>query len=481
MKIAVIILLSFFSAILFLMNLPFFAIATIALPFFILILSRKMEYGLYFVAIWVPMQYFFSQYYLGILPQNFVWIDEALIFCMFFVTVAEITIQGKKPRWTSIDLFVFLFFISGAISAFVNLINPVVALLGIRAFLQYYLLYFVIKNNKFKEQTFKTLLKIISISFLIQIPIGILQFITWKPAHINPLTGGSVNSFDLSLYDAVVGTFGKGAANNFGYLLVMVILLILAWYIHTKKKVILISILLFLIPLVLSESKGAYFILAISLLYTFRANLSKASLSFALIVIVFIITINFYFSFSGFNQRNSLNFKQMVNDQLEISPVKSGRLIGIKIGNDLLLNKAPSFLIGLGPGMFSSSTGIFFSSKPFIDVANKMRSARAIAENDFVPMMVEFGYLGLFFFICIIFSMSALNRRIYSSTKYKNLKALSLGGSGVIFVFLVSAILIKVWEVQYIAFYIWLYMAYIEIQYQKEWSLNAEGFGNHTC
>ncbi|MDP2923945.1 MAG: hypothetical protein Q8O30_09555 [Candidatus Omnitrophota bacterium] len=466
MKITIIILLSFISAFLFLVNLPFFALATIILPFLFIILSRKMEYGLYIAAIWVPLQYFLTQYYIGIFPQNFVWIDEIVITLLFLITFSNAIFKGVKLKFSSIDIIVFIFIVHSVISAIINLVNPLIALLGIRSFLQYYLLYFAVKNSNIEIKTYKSLVKIIIITFIIQIPVSIFQFLTWRPVYINPLTGGYVNKWDLSYYDAVVGTFGRGAANNFGYLLTMSIFVLFGAYQILKQKKYLLFTLLLIIPLILTQSRGSYLVFIAVFFYTFKTvlfkNIGKTVVILTLLLIVFSVSFYLYFQYSGYKFQELFNIKNIMQEQMEISPGASGRIVGIKIANNILFNQTPSFLIGVGPGMFSSSAGVNLNSPLYISTIKKLNSNRCITETDIVPMMTEFGYLGLIIFIFLVIAMIRKNMNIYRITNNKYLKAVCFGGKGVLLIFLIGALLVKIWEVQYIAFYVWLYMGCVE-------------------
>ena len=457
-----------------LIKLPFVSFALVISIILSFVLTKKIEYGLYLILIWIPLQYLLTKYYYSILPNNFVWIDEVILAMMFIITLLKIVSSKTKLNISSLDIFVLIFIIIAVISAIINLVNPLTGAMGVRAFLQYYILYFVIKNIDLNTNVHKNLVLIILFTFAIQIPFSIYQFFTWSPRYLNPLTGYYVNKYGLSHYDSVVGTFGSGAANNFGYLLVMIIIMLLAAYIYLKNNKYLILALFLIIPLVFSQSRGTYIVAIFLLFYTFRKsilnfkNISKLSISIILIGILFSFCMGVYFKYSKYKFENLFNIEGIIKQQMTISQASSGRIIGIKIADDILSEKAPSRLFGVGPGMFSSTTGIFFSSPLYVETVNKLRSNRAITENDVVPMMTEYGYLGLITFIIIIMSMIKKNIDIHHKTQNKYLKAITSGGDGVLFSFLIGALLYKVWEIQYIAYYVWLYMGYIENMSLKE-------------
>jgi hypothetical protein len=166
---------------------------------------------------------------------------------------------------------------------------------------------------------------------IILVPIGIFQFVTWKPMFFNSLTSSYVNQWNLSYYDAVVGSFGRGAANNFGYLIAAVILFVFGLYLKLKNGRLLLLIFIILIPFVLSQSRGAFlifFILIIGFYWRILIfNIQKFILPFCLMVIVFLSVITFYFAYSKFDFEEFFDFEKIIKQQTVVSQGSSGGLL----------------------------------------------------------------------------------------------------------------------------------------------------------
>lgn len=466
MKIFITIIISILFGGLFTLKYPILALGLGAIPLLYTVLSRKMEYGLYLMSAIIPFQYFFTNYYLGFLPRTFVWIDEIILVILLVITLANLIIRRTGPSFSSVDTAVLCFFILAIISSIFNLVNPMVALSGMRSFLQFYLLYFIIKNNSFTKKFYKNLITLLFFSFLIQIPVAIYQFISWRPIYYNKLTHAFVNQWDLSFYDAVVGTFGKGAANNFGYLLIMIIFILLGIYFLLKTKKYLWFALSLILPLILTQARGAYFLFVGIFLLTFRDAIIKHLQRFFFIIIVLIIFSSglfySYFKYSGYDFNKFFGIKNLYEQQWDISPSSSGRLAGIKVAHDVITEGSYNLLIGVGPGMFSSTAGVALSSPLYIATVKKLNSHRCITENDIVPLMTEYGYVGLLLFILVVLMMLKENYVIYFKTKSKYLKAITYGGRGLLMTFLFAGIFVQVYEVQYISFYVWLYLGFMQ-------------------
>ena len=222
------------TALMIALNLQFFAFGIIFALFLGVVLSKRIEYGLYIMTAWIPLQYFLTKYY-SLLPRHFVWVDEIVLSMMFLIIIPKKIIFREKINVCNVDVAVLLFLVVALISGIINAVNPLMGVLGVRDFLQYYILYLIVKNISLEKRALKVLSWIVIITLIVQLPVGLYQFYSWKPAYINNTTGGYVNGKGFSYYDAVVGTFVIGA-NNFGYLMALFILFSLGLFLGSRDK-----------------------------------------------------------------------------------------------------------------------------------------------------------------------------------------------------------------------------------------------------
>ncbi len=472
MKYFLLFLVSVLVGVCILMQFPLPILFVVVFPFLLMLFSRKLEWGLYFLCVLIPLQYFVTPYYLGFVSQHFVWLDELVVFAMFSLVVFNKIVRKEPCNLSYIDAWVGFFVVFSIVFSLINLQNPFAVLLGLRSFLQYYLLYFVVKNSEVNLNNNRVVIGLLFFFAIIQVPIGIFQFVTWKPMFFNSLTSSYVNQWNLSYYDAVVGSFGRGAANNFGYLIAAVILFVFGLYLKLKNGRLLLLSFIMLIPFVLSQSRGAFLLLFILIIgFYWRIlifNIQKFILPFCLMVIVFLSVITFYFAYSKFDFEEFFDFEKIIKQQTVVSQGSSGRIVGLKIANDILFNQAPSFLIGTGAGSFSSTTGMFLKAPLYVSTIKKLNSDRCITESDIVPILVEFGYLGSVFFLIILASMLFKTKEILVRAKNAYLKAFAFASMPVILLFILSGFVVRAWETQYLAFYLWFLLGFLEKCYLEE-------------
>jgi len=451
---------SIFTGFMIYLNLYFFAFAVILGFLSIIILSKRIEYGIYIVTAWVPLQYFLTKYY-HVFPWHFVWIDEIIIFLMFLIIFFKKIILKQNFNFCSVDKYVFGFILCGIISAIFNKVNLVIALLGLRDLLQYYVFYFIVKNIKIREKAFKIICCIILITLFLQTPIGVYQFFSWKPAYLNKITNEYVNNKGLSYYDAVVGTFVVGA-NNFGYLMAIFMLFSLGLFFYYKnKKWLILPVYLFPV-FCFSRGIGAFCIFFVSLFFLVRRGKDIIKFCCMLFLLIFMLLLyDFFYSEHFHRESNLFNFSKYLEGQLDISQGSSGRLIGIKVIHELLTKEAPSSMIGFGAGNFSSFTGRRFGAIPYVKAVNKLQSDRCFTENDIVMVLGEYGYIGYLLFLVMTFSLYRRNNFIYFNSK-EPLRAICFASKGCFFIFCIGSIFTNIWTSQPLAFYIWLLAGSIE-------------------
>jgi hypothetical protein len=78
-------------------------------PFSLMLFSRKLEWGLYFLCVLIPLQYFVTPYYLGFVSQHFVWLDELVVFAMFSLVVFNKIVRKEPCNLSYIDAWVGFF------------------------------------------------------------------------------------------------------------------------------------------------------------------------------------------------------------------------------------------------------------------------------------------------------------------------------------------------------------------------------------
>ncbi|HEY0090475.1 MAG TPA: hypothetical protein VGB37_16615, partial [Candidatus Lokiarchaeia archaeon] len=199
----------------------------------------KVEYGLYLI---ILMSFFMDWLTeeAGLFPHAFSWIIEAILI-LLFIKILLPKINRKLIRGSNIDKILLIIVILGIVSALINGFTIVNILLGFRVYFKFIIVFYIIINTNFSEKTYKNLIIFLLAMILFQVPIALWQFFI---LHL--------------LYDSATGSI-RGA----GIICVLSISMIcLLWslYLYYKSsiKYIILSILLFILP-VLGEAKAFFF------------------------------------------------------------------------------------------------------------------------------------------------------------------------------------------------------------------------------
>lgn len=437
---------------------------------------RRPIWLLYIILCWIPLQYFWTSYYLGILPDAFVLIDDGILYLLFAVVFMRVVVTKEYSyKVTAVDKAVWFFTGYSVVLALADLVSPMTAFMGLRSFLQYYLLYVVVKALPLNERSYQRIGQILLVTLLAQCALTLYQVLCWKPLFINELTGGDVNQYGLSHYDAAVGTFGFGAANLLGCLMAMAFFVCVMLYFTFGKKY-LFLVASAVVVLIMTSSKGVSFLLGGMLLVMSVPWVKKygrrAWMLLAGVVVVGGIAGVLFFVRTGYDVRHVFDMTETIEQQWRLDRASSGRLAGLQIAHDLLEEKSSSVLFGLGPGSFTGTSGQKMKGNQlYQEVVLPLDSHRAITESSVVPLLVEYGYLGAMLFLGVLLMMIKECRRTALGVTSKMLSALADGGYLVFILFVVSGILLRSWEMQYVAGYVWLFLGILQSMKKNEMAI----------
>ena len=102
--------------------------------------SQRMEIGLYFLMVYIPLEPFLLKFIDEDLILYFKYGNEALIFLLLIITLIKyFKKHGFKYIKTPIDLLLAIFILITIVSAVANLENPVFWILGLRQIFRYVL------------------------------------------------------------------------------------------------------------------------------------------------------------------------------------------------------------------------------------------------------------------------------------------------------------------------------------------------------
>jgi len=386
-----------------------------------------------------------------IFPEAFVYMDE-FILIFLAVSVATYIIIRKRFRRTPIDVYLLGFVLVGIFSAIVNRTPYVVAIWQLRALLQYAIIFYAIVLLHFKESFLKKIIMTLVLIALFQIPVGVGQFIY----------GFDVNRY--SYWDVTKGTMGSSGANIVGIFLITPIVFVIALIICRRKKIrkLFVILLGLFIPFVLCSSRFSYYILPLIILFVFRHKFftkPKFILQIVMIGLILIGGIFLYVREMQVGIKESLGIEQLYKDQLDIRR-GSGRLLFYRPAINILHKYSFSPFIGLGPGMFSSSTGYRFEELSYARLIDNIFGQRKLGldmyvDSQIIATGVEFGYIGLFIFVLLILQFYRIARKVFISTPDPYWKAVAAAAMAADIVFITSSVVTNAWETHALSFWVW--------------------------
>jgi len=361
------------------------------------------------------------QHSLGIIPRQVTWLSDIAI--LLFAT--RVFVLGQANRMHRRDPFrtpLLLFSMIFLCSALLNHVSPVVALVSIRQYFKYVLLYLAITGQPMPLKSISWSLRFFFSLVLIQVPIIVICFLLGVRE------------------DSLSGGLGAGGTAPLGLLCIAASNVFLAEYVHSGRFVDLLKFLSVAMIPAISEIKLAMLLLPISVAVTsllaFSLHKKRVCVIIAILVpLVFGTILTYRSTYPGaFQQYLSLStWIDYVNAEREIEdrPGRKslGRLARVRIAVTHTARDLPTALVGVGPGETSDS---FFEAGK----GSLWETILGDAGNlQFTLTLLEVGSLGLIISLWIMVWLPRGLRQLYKVTTISEDKALVCGlfGTSVIF------------------------------------------------
>lgn len=385
-----------------------------------------------------------------ILPRQLTWLTDVIILILLVRTFTLSVAKRKRVLRTPIDTVLLLFILIGLFSSIINFVSPITAVLGLRHALKYVLFFYILVNLDFEERFLRKVITAFLIIAFIQVPVIILERTLWTPQLMVSFGAGGA----MNIYDFPTGTLPRGSTGIVSLFLISVIGILLGFAIYRKnnnKLLIFAAIAFLLVPLPLTMSRASLLFLPVVLLFLlitnlpkrFRLRLSLAVSTFA----VFFATIYFGSSVVGYDLIGYLSSGEAI---------KRGnkRVTGMQIMLHHLQEKPYGYAFGFGPGTWSESYFGTFSGAVWREFVTTGQVG-ATSSNQIVRTGGEFGLLGLITYLLIIYKVYLMNRNFFRRTSSDYWKAISFGYNGIIFLFVMSTIYVDIFYAGATAFLFW--------------------------
>ncbi|MFH0856528.1 MAG: O-antigen ligase family protein, partial [bacterium] len=459
---------------------PGFSLALIFALTLIVISMKRTEIGIYFLAVYIVCEPFLLKFTSDEMYPFLKYSTEAIIFILFFITLWKYLYrEGFKYIKTPADIPLAVFILITAVSALINLENPLYWLLGIRQIFRYGLLYYTIIYGKFSKKIIKNLVWLIFAILLIESSIGMAQAIIGRTADEFLLPGekrefASIVSPDYvykfwSSGQRVFATMGR--YDRLGIFICMSVILSAGLFYEKKeKKKMMIVMILFPIPaLILTYSRMSWLGLIIALLFMniiIRWD-KKFIIATAILIFVFAGYLLFY------SQANELDLYRISDKPRMAFAERFLALFSISELNDSyngygrlyfavntplkVVKKYPFF--GAGLGQYGSGVAYALNNREKYDEAGLpfgIEGTQGQIDSNWFSLWGETGTFGVMAFLAIIISFFIWAYKLYKKSDDSFTKGLALGFLGIILSVSFHALLGPYFEARTVSFYFWL-------------------------
>ena len=392
------------------------------------------------------------------IPKELTWLPDIII---LILAVKILYLQAKKNNWksTPIDMFLLAIIALGILSAIYNDVSKVTILFGFRKFFKYTLLFLILRNLELESKFYRFFLIALLILALVQIPATIVQAIIF-----------GTNGNDIA--DNVCGTLGGKATGAMALFMGFVISMMVGFYTQYKKLIFLLLCFMFLIPIMLGSGQFGFIVAPIAAIICWIfghrltvKNLLKIPLMIAMFIMFIIPVINYHDARYRGNLLDFIKSPEQIY-ALNIETRKEGtfgRFQVIDVAHQLLFESFPQTIIGFGPGNASESYFSEYSGQ----LEKKFRGAK-IWGVQYTATVLEYGFLGVLLFLMMFFKLWRVSRRLYYKTESKFWKAISVGFSGILFVYIAGCLYNPVWYYDVLAFSFWFVSAALVVQLDNE-------------
>jgi len=392
------------------------------------------------------------------IPKELTWLPDVIILIM---AAKILYLQAGKNKWkkTPIDLLFLAILVLGILSAIYNNVPFVTVIFGFRKFFKFILLFFILRNIELDSKFYRYFLIALFILAVIQIPVAMGQGIIFGT------TGRDIA-------DNVSGTLGGNATGAMALFMAFLISIMIGFYTQFRKIIFLLLAAAFLIPIILGSGQFGLLIAPLAALICWtlgRPYTAKNLIKIPLIVIVSLMLILPVINYHDARYKgNLLEFIKSPEKlyALNIETRKEGtfgRFQVIEVAHQLLFENLPQAAIGFGPGNASESYFSEYSG----ELEKKFQGAK-IWGIQYTATILEYGFLGLILFLLMFYRLWRLSRHLYFKTKSQFWKAISVGYSGVLFVYIVGCLYNPVWFYDVLSFTFWFISAALIVRLDIE-------------
>lgn len=460
----------------------------IGLIFFVLTVTRPLV-GLTVLAVYLPFEPFLLKWMPEELYLPARLFSEALVYTVFGVALLRRLLEQRRLPITPINLPFALFVIVLLASSLINLVDPEVALVGMRQLLRFILLFFTVVMLDPDRAYVRKLTAILFAVVIIQSALGIGQAVFGEPLDVFllpsetrtygefTLTEGTVQFWDPG--SRVFGTLGR--YDRLGTFLAFFLLLAVGFLyekqIRLERRELWWLFLLGLPALVLTYSRSSWFGFLLGFLFIALAVKRDRRVLYGVGVAGALIV--GYLLISGLQVGELIDVpdQPLVERFFEAFSIERwrgeyyglGRVFWIIETFRSVLPASPLF--GWGPGQYGGGAAILFHNTTVYDqlgLPYGVYGSEGYIDNNWLSILGETGIIGFLLFLSMYIILFHYALQVAWRSGDAFVRALALGFAGAMIAVAINAFLATFFEVRSLAVYLWMYAGFIVVLGQRE-------------
>jgi hypothetical protein len=401
------------------------------------------------LVLFVPTQFWLIDE-LRVLPGPLRFFDDFLLGLLAARVLADRLRAGRSLVATRWDLPILLFLGVGLLSALVNEVPFANAVAGIRAPILFALLFYIVVNAPALFDT-----RYLDWIWRVMLGFALAQVLTAVYQYPQRYFGA----------DSLTGTLGPGGANDLGVFLLpfLFYLFSLRFEAAARPRWALPAIVVLLVTTVLCGSRAAWFIVlgAVLLLWGRRLLRLRTLMVAVLVGVAVFLFLSWIMYLQGVQSMEKAVGLSGIYAALFLIASGGGNLAYYPVVWKLVTAHAVVPLLGLGPGMVSSSAAAHLQAPLYTNVlfdyfGQTLLGLDGEVESQLVATGGEFGLVGLAagLAVVVLWMVEACRARRDASSAHE--RALATG----VFAAALGALLLtpirNVWEIPHIALSLWL-------------------------
>lgn len=455
---------------------------------FIFVSFLKPKYTVLFLAFYIPLEPFLLKFVPDEVYIYARYFSEGLIYILLLSVGLKLLTRSKKIISTPIDLPLFLFIIVALASLVINLVPPSIGVLGLRQILRFIVLFYVATYLNLSKDFIKKILWVILAVLLFECLIGLGQAFIGGPADefLIPserrfvagiqLTTGTTQFWEEG--QRIFATMGR--YDQLGTFLCFFLLILAAILYESKtpnKKIYWILFLIGIPTLILTYSRASWFgfILGIFLIGVIFKKDRKLLIIF-LLLLAFILS---YLAYTGIVVHYLIDVPQQTVMERFFEAFSYERWRGEYYGLGRLYfivktvtNVFPHYpLFGAGPGQYGGGAVAALHNKTVyneVGIPFGAWGTEGYIDNNWMSLLGETGLFGIISYIAMFVMLFRYSKKVYKKSEDSGTRVLALGFLACILAVSFQAFLGTYLEVRTLAFYFWLFAAFVVTLGYKE-------------